>query len=60
MILLILTVKHKQALTVPHIVLTVVAAGEIRLLRMRVIQRGEATYEVMPSLGARESFLEEA
>ena len=45
MTLLILTVKHKQALTVPHIVLTVAGAGETRLPTGRVIQRGEATHE---------------
>lgn len=60
MVLLILTVKHKQELTIPHVVLTVAAAGEVRLPTGRVIQRGEATYEMMLSLGARESLLEEA
>ena len=60
MVLLIPAVKHKQALIIPHTVLTVVAAGEIRLAMGRVTQRGEVTYEMMLSLGARHSPLEEA
>lgn len=52
-ILLLLTVKHKEALTISHVVLVVVDAGEIRWSTGRVTHRGEATYEMMLRLGAR-------